>query len=168
MNRAPEPSLLERMIARLTTQRDFLGEAARLIENVDGPILEVGLGKGRTYDHLRRLMPARTILAFDRVLHAPARATPPTANLILGDFADTLPATAARLGRVAAFAHADFGSPDRDHDARQALWLGPLLQKLVRQGGIVVTDRELVVEGWSQVAITPKPPWPYFLWRVDR
>ena len=161
------PSLLERMIGRLTTQRDLLAEAARLIRGVEGPVLEVGLGKGRTYDHLRRLLPERTILAFDRDLHAPAAVAPPPERLFLGDFADTLPAAAARIGRTAALAHADFGSPDRDHDARQALRLGPLLQPLMRPGGVVLADRELAVEGWVRVAIAPEPAWPYFLWRAE-
>ncbi len=159
-------SSLERMIARLTTQQRLLEEAMRLIAAVDGPLLEVGLGKGRTFDHLRRLMPSRTIYAFDRELHAPADAAPDANHLFLGEFSETL-AAAAKNGRIAAFAHADFGSPDRTHDARQGQTLGPLLQPLVRRGGIVLSDRPLTVEGWTPLPIEPSLPWPYFLCRVD-
>lgn len=167
MSESPHASLLERMIARLATQRDLLAEAARLIQGVEGPVLEVGLGKGRTYDHLRRLLPARAILAFDRDLHAPATAAPDAAHLLLGEFAETLVAAALRIGRTAALAHADFGSPDRGHDSRQAQVLGPLLQRLVRPGGVVLADRELRVDGWTRLPIDPAPSWPYFLWRVQ-
>jgi len=167
MSEPPSTSLLVRMIGRLTTQRDLLARAARLIEGVEGPVLEVGLGKGRTYDHLRRLLPERVILAFDRDLHAPASAAPAAGQLFLGEFAETLPAAAARIGRGAALVHADFGSPDRAHDRRQALLLGPLLRPLLRPGGIVLADRELDVEGWTLLPIEPAPAWPYFLWRVE-
>lgn len=167
MSETPGASLLERMIARLTTQRDLLAAAARLIQGVDGAVLEVGLGKGRTYDHLRRLLPGRAILAFDRDLHAPATAAPDADRLLLGEFTQTLTAAAARIGRTAALAHADFGSPDRAHDSRQAQALGPLLQRLVVRGGVVLADRELTVEGWVRLPIEPAPAWPYFLWRVE-
>jgi len=166
MSDASSASLLDRMIGRLTTQRDLLARAARLIEGIEGPVLEVGLGKGRTYDHLRHILPGRTILAFDRDLHAPASTAPAPDHLFLGEFAETLPAAAARIGRSAALAHADFGSPDRAYDRRQALLLGPLLRPLVRPGGIVLADRELAVEGWTRLPVEPEPAWPYFLWRV--
>jgi hypothetical protein len=165
MTKAASQSLLERMIARLTTQQAFLDHAALLVARLDGPVLEVGLGKGRTFDHLRHLFPARAILAFDRDLHAPASVAPVDENLILGEFSATLPRTADRIGQTAAFAHADFGSPDRDHDARQATWLGPMLQRLVRPGGVVVADRELNMDSWQPVPMAPQP-WPYFMWRV--
>lgn len=161
-------SLLQRMIARLSTQQLLLDEAVHLIGNVEGPVLEVGLGKGRTYDHLRHRLPDRVIMAFDRELHAPAAATPAVADLFLGEFVETLPAAALRIGRTAALAHADFGSPDRASDARQGLMLGPLLQRLVRSGGIVLADRELIVDGWTPLPTSPALSWPYFLWRVAR
>ncbi len=166
MKPRPALSLLEQMIARLTTQQRLLDEAMRLIATVDGPLLEVGLGKGRTFDYLRRRMPERTIYAFDRDLHAPPLAAPDAAHLFLGEFSETL-AAVAKGGRITALAHADFGSPDRVHDAQQAKVLGALLQPLMRPGGIVLSDRELNVEGWSALPIDPLPSWPYHLWRVD-
>jgi S-adenosyl-L-methionine methyltransferase len=160
------PSSLDLMIARLTTQRRLLEEAMSMIAGVDGVLLEVGLGKGRTYDHLRHLMPHRKIYVYDRDLHAPPDATPQLEHLFLGDFVDTLAAAAAN-GRIAAFAHADFGSSNRTHDALLAKALGPLLQRLVRIGGIVMSDRELAADGWTALPIDPRPSWPYFMWRVD-
>ncbi|MYG53434.1 MAG: hypothetical protein F4204_14125, partial [Rhodospirillaceae bacterium] len=40
-------SRLERMIARLATQRAVLDWAAERVSGIDGPVLEIGLGKGR-------------------------------------------------------------------------------------------------------------------------
>ena len=56
---------LDRMIARLTTQRACLSAALALITDIPGPILEIGFGKGRSYDFLRHAAPSREIYAFD-------------------------------------------------------------------------------------------------------
>ena len=159
-------SQLDRMIARLTAQRDHLTAAAAAIRDVPGPVLEIGLGKGRTYDHLRHLFPDRDIYAFDRSVHAPARLVPDADHLFVGDFRETLEAAAGQLP-AAALAHADFGSEDRAHDAAQADWLGPLIDRLMAPGGVVVSDRELAVERWERMD-GPTGDWPYFLWRVGR
>ena len=130
-------SRLDLMIARLSTQRACLARAADLIGALDGWIIEVGLGKGRTYDHLRALLPDREIFAFDRDVHAPKDCVPDAKHLILGEFRDTLPAFAERHRRAAALVHADIGSENRDADGKlvQAL-AGPLVQ-LLRPGGMV-------------------------------
>ena len=54
-------SRLESFIRRVTAQRDCLNMAKELVVDVPGPILELGLGNGRTYDHLRELFPDREI-----------------------------------------------------------------------------------------------------------
>lgn len=157
-------SQLSRMIARLTTQRSHLDMAASHIRDLPGPILEIGLGKGRTYDHLRHLFPDRDIYAFDRSVHAPLRLRPDTEHLFVGEFKDTLPNAAKQLP-PAALVHADFGSEDKQHDSAQALWLGPLIRDLVAIGGVVISDRELSVSNWVPVD-GPASDWPYFQWRV--
>ena len=90
MAQAPEQSRLERMIARLTTQRALLDGVAAQVAGVDGSILEIGLGKGRTYSHLRGLFPDREIWAFDFEVHAPAHSRPDESRILLGDFRDSL------------------------------------------------------------------------------
>jgi hypothetical protein len=50
-------SRLDSLIRRIRAQRACLNRAADLIKGVPGPVLELGLGNGRTYDHLRELMP---------------------------------------------------------------------------------------------------------------
>jgi hypothetical protein len=156
------------MIARLTAQRAFLAEACALIAGLPGPVLEVGLGKGRTFDHLRALLPGREIFAFDRDLHAPPGAAPDARHLLLGDFRQTLPAASHALPAPAALAHADFGSEDRVHDAAQAAWLGALLDPLMAAGGIIVSDRMLEVAGWRKLDGPPDAGFAYHMWRVNR
>jgi hypothetical protein len=52
-------SRLDSFIRRLEAQRACLGYAAAQIRAIAGPVLELGLGNGRTYDHLRELLPER-------------------------------------------------------------------------------------------------------------
>ena len=49
-------SRLDSFIRRVTAQRDCLNRVAEIIEYHEGLILEMGLGNGRTYDHLRELI----------------------------------------------------------------------------------------------------------------
>jgi hypothetical protein len=124
------------------------------------------LGKGRTFDHLRHRLPGRAIFAFDRFRHAPPGYGPDETHFVAGEFRQTLPAAAERLGRVGILAHADFGSPDRRHDASQAAWLGPLIAPLMQPGGLVLADRPFDVPGWQPVKVPGMgEDWPYFLWR---
>ncbi|NNG05437.1 MAG: hypothetical protein HKM95_15245 [Inquilinus sp.] len=158
-------SRLDRMIARLSAQRAHIEAAAALIREVPGPVLEIGLGKGRTFDHLRKLLGDREIFAYDGTLHAPAGAVPDPDHLVLGDFRETLPAAMERLPAPAALAHADFGSEDRARDAAQAAWLGPLIDGLMAPGAVVLSDRELSAPRWTAIDGSGRD-WPYFLWRV--
>lgn len=162
---AAEQSLLERMIGRLTMQRACLDLAASMIAGLPGPVLEIGLGKGRTYDHLRRLLPDRVIYAFDRDLHAPLGARPDVGHIVLGDFFHTLPRMRETLAGSGALAHADFGTDDAEADAAQARWLGPLIDRLLAPGAVVLSDRPLEVAHWLPLPVPPGD-WPYHLWRV--
>ena len=175
-NRQPElqqvtepPSRLDRMIARLVRQRAVLEAAAELVRDLPGPVLEVGLGKGRTFDHLRRLHPDRDVFAFDGSVHAPADCVPAPDRLFVGDFRQTLAQAADQgLAGQAALVHADFGSEDRSRDAEQAAWLGPLIDRLAKDGTVVAADRQMTVSGWQALPAPGEGPWPYFLWRVAR
>ncbi|TIS81031.1 MAG: hypothetical protein E5W99_19305, partial [Mesorhizobium sp.] len=128
------------------------------------PISSTGPGKGRTYSHLRKLFPDRRIIAFDRDLHAPADAAPAGADLVLGDFRETLSALSGCA--PAALAHADFGSEDRARDTAQAGWLAALIDALMAPGGLVVSDRAMQSPRWTPLPFDT-PDWPYFLWRVN-
>ncbi len=140
-------SRLDSAIRRLQAQRACLNRAAGLIMGVPGPVLELGLGNGRTYDHLKTLLPDRRILVFERKAMAHPDSMPPRDDLIEGDFRETIPAAGARLETPAALVHADIGSGDRAATAALAEWLGPALAPLVAPGAMVVSDQPLVIPG---------------------
>ena len=56
-------SRLDSFIRRMQAQRDCLDMLAGLIGAIPGPVIELGLGDGRTYDHLRGIFPGRAIFA---------------------------------------------------------------------------------------------------------
>ncbi len=74
-------SKLDSFIRRMTAQRDCLNHAASLITHVPGTVFELGLGNGRTYDHLRQLFPDRDVYVFDRVIADFTSCMPPENRL---------------------------------------------------------------------------------------
>ncbi len=157
------------MISRLVTQRACLDHAARALADVPGMVLEVGLGKARTFDHLRSLFADRALYAFDFEVHAPKRLVPEPETLFLGDFRETLGRARADLGRNAALVHADVGSKDRAADALLAAEIAPMIGALLVPGGMVITDREMSGAGWTAVDLPSgvSGDWPYFMYRAD-
>lgn len=161
-------SELERMISRLVTQRACLDYACEELRNVSGAVLEVGLGKARTFDHIRHRFTGRALYAFDFEVHAPKRLVPSKDTLFLGDFRETLQRAERELGRSAALVHADIGSRDRAADAILAAEIAPMIGALVVSGGMVITDREMGDANWEALDQPEgvSGEWPYFLYRV--
>ena len=158
-------SRLDSFIRRLEAQRACLGFAAGQIRAVAGPVLELGLGNGRTYDHLRELLPGREIFVFERTVNAHPDCIPDAAHLILGDVRATLPQAHRRLPGPAALAHLDVGTGDGAQNAELAAWLGGVLPALLADGAWVVSDQPL---GASTLVAHPPPagiaPERYFLY----
>ncbi len=161
------PTRLDQFILRVTAQRACLNVAAERIKALPGPVLELGLGNGRTYDHLRELFPEREIYVFDREVASHPDCRPDEAHLFLGDFRETVPNARERIGAAAALIHGDFGSANLERDAKLAAWLGRALVPLVQSGTIVATDRKLTTVPWEE---EPLPegvrPGVYFMYRV--
>jgi hypothetical protein len=61
---------LEKLLYRLEAQHAVLAYAFDQIAGRDGVVFELGLGKGRTFDHLRRHLPERQIWVFERDVDA--------------------------------------------------------------------------------------------------
>jgi S-adenosyl-L-methionine methyltransferase len=148
-------SRLQSFIRRLSAQVAVLDRACELVAGIPGPVLEIGLGNGRTYDHLRSRLKGREIFAFDRALAAHPACVPDNRHLILGDFADTLPGMGGRMGRAAALAHCDIGSGDEEATARLAAWLGPVLMTLLAPGAVVAADQPLAAPGLAPLPLPP-------------
>ena len=159
-------SRLDSFIRRLEAQRACLDLAARQIADLRGPVLEVGLGNGRTYDHLRERLPLREIFVFERDVRAHPSCLPDPAHLLLGDLHDTLPDARRRLPGLAALAHADIGNGDALATAQLAGWLAAALPALLANGAWVVADQPLeertLVPQALPAGVEPKR---YFLYR---
>src|SRR5689334_3687374 len=105
-------SRLDSFIRRLEAQRACLNRTAELIRDLDGIVLELGLGNGRTYDHLRSLLPTRDIYVCERRVAAHPDCVPPPERLILGDMRETLVEARGWLSGRVALAHLDVGTGD--------------------------------------------------------
>lgn len=135
-------SRLDSFIRRLTAQRDILNWAIGKVP-ANGPVLEIGLGNGRTYDHLRATFGEDRIYAFDRANNANPRSIPPVDRLILGEFGDTLPAFAARHPEGAALVHSDVGLGDPEANAQQVIKMSGWVPPLLAPGGLLLSDQKL-------------------------
>ena len=128
-------SRLDSFIARMQAQRDCLNFLKPAVDAVPGPILEVGLGNGRTYDHLRDLFPGRDIYVFERKVAAHPDCIPPDDRLFLGEARKSIPRAAQQLGAIAALIHTDLGTGDHAANTAMGKWLGPALDTLAARGG---------------------------------
>lgn len=146
-------SRLDSAIRRLEAQRACLEAAILRIGDRPGIVLELGLGNGRTYDHLRERLSGRDIYVFERVVGAHPDCVPDADHLLLGDFRDTLPAAARRFGATAVLLHADIGSGDREASAALAQAIAPWLVPLLAPGGVVASDQRFAVAGWRPLAL---------------
>ena len=140
-------SRLDSVIRRLRAQRACLRRAAEMIRDLPGPVLELGLGNGRTYDHLREIFPNREIFVFEREVAADSDCLPDAAHLLLGDIHETLPAAVARFGPSVALVHSDLGTGDSELNGRLAAFLATRLPGLLRPGGVVISDQDVNLEG---------------------
>src|SRR5947207_15494607 len=127
-------SRLDSFIARMQAQRDCLNFLKLAIDKLKGPIFEVGLGNGRTYDHLRDLFPGRDIYVFERTVAAHPDCIPPDDRLFLGEARESILRAARTLGAVAALIHTDLGTGDHAANTAMGKWLGPALDALAAPG----------------------------------
>jgi S-adenosylmethionine-dependent methyltransferase len=136
-------SRLDSFIRRLEAQRACLNRAAELIRDLDGIVLELGLGNGRTYDHLRSLLPTRDIYVCERRVAAHPDCVPPPERLILGDMRETLMEARHSFGGRVALAHLDVGTGDAAGNRALAAELLPLLRPLLCSGAVLASDPPL-------------------------
>ena len=159
-------SRLDSVIRRLTAQRACLEAAARLMAAIPGPVLEVGLGNGRTYDHLRQCLPDRAIYVFDRVVAAHPDCIPSPGFLLLGELTETLVEARSRIGTLAALAHADIGSGRPEADAAVAALLSEHLPVLMAPRAILLSDQPLTSPALTAEALPAGvEPGRYFFYR---
>lgn len=142
-------SRLDSMLRRLAAQRDGLNWAADQVAGLNGDVLDMGLGNGRTYDHLREILSQRRIWVIDRVLQCHPSCTPPEADLLLGE-AEPMMERLADKGAQIVLAHYDFGRGIKEDDVAEAARLSPAIAQVMAPGGLIVSGQPLV--GFTQIA----------------
>lgn len=131
------------MIERLQAQRACIDWAAAHLAAAQPPVvLELGLGSGRTYDHLRQSLPGARILVFDLAVNAHPACVPPDEDLVLGDVTRTLPALRPELAGRVGLVHADIGTADHELNQRIAASLAPLMATLLQADGLLLSNRQ--------------------------
>jgi hypothetical protein len=133
-------SRLDSFIRRMEAQRTLIAHIRRAIDGLDGPVLEFGLGHGRTYDHLRETFPDRRVIVLDLEASERHGPLPPPEDLILGDIKET---GRGFVGIGAAFLHSDIGPGDKENGAETADWLPELVPLLLASGGLALSDEPL-------------------------
>jgi hypothetical protein len=159
---------LDSNIRRLEAQRACLNMVAERLRHLQGPVIELGLGNGRTYDHLREVLPDREIFVLDRQVGAHPDCIPDSEHLLLGEIRDTLPGVLERMPGKAALAHSDLGTADAAANGVLAAWLSEVLPPLLLEGAWVASDRPL-----RSASLRPQPlppgiaPDRYFIYRHE-
>ena len=162
-------SRLEDLINRFTAQRDVLNFAIGKIPAGAGEIaVELGLGSGRTYDHLREKLAGRKVYSFDRSDDAHPGCSPEGELFVEGEITEQLPAfVKGREGR-AFLVHMDVGTKSRATDEALYRELEPNVMKLLVPGGILVSDRPLFSPKWKEFDLSSmKLPWAYHCYRLE-
>jgi len=147
-------SRLDSFIRRLKAQRACLELAADLVGEMDGEVIELGLGNGRTYDHLRKLFPNRKIYVCERNVAAHPDCIPPAGLLLLGDMRETLPAVRSRFADRMVLAHLDAGNGDAEASKTMAGEITPLIVPLLRLNGVLVSEPGLAA---AELCALPLP-----------
>jgi len=134
-------------IRRLMAQRACLERAADLAAQLPGPALQLGLGDGSAFDHLREILRRREIIVFDAgPVSSPIPDAPEPNERIPGDPRETLPRHWDRLKRSVALVHLNFPVTDQPRLAGE---LAPLIAPILRPGAVVVSEKPLELPGWE-------------------
>jgi hypothetical protein len=156
-------SRLDSNIRRLKAQRDILNYLAEVDVIPPGVFVELGLGNGRTFDHIREKFPGCRIIAFDRAMGAHGDSLPQGDDLVLGEISQT---GKAYYGMGAAMVHADIGTGYVDRDARTLMWLPEMVASMLMPGGIGVSGLPLEHAALQPMTLPDGVPQDrYFLYR---
>ncbi|MEP2533062.1 class I SAM-dependent methyltransferase [Shimia sp.] len=148
-------SRLDVFINRMVSQRVCLDFAVAETKGMQGPVFELGLGNGRTFDHMREKMPEREVFVFERKVESNPASTPDPSMTILGDVRETLPAALARFGSTATLIHADLGGHNLEKNDQFARLVSPLIEPLLGIGGLMVSSDKMYFDELNPL---PTPP----------
>ncbi len=146
-------SRLDLFIDRMVSQRACLEHATGMIADLPGPAFELGLGNGRTYDHMRQVLGTRDIFVFERAIASHPDSTPPDSQVLLGDVFETLPRALDRFGPTAALIHADLGGHNAAKNDSFARSVSPLIEPLLAVGGVMVSSDRMYFDALEPCAL---------------
>lgn len=146
-------SRLDVFIDRMVSQRACLDFAIAETENLSGPVLELGLGNGRTYHHLKERVASRDIYVFERAVASHPDSTPPDDRLLLGEVTETLPAALERFGSVASLVHADLGGHNLQKNDAFARQVSPLIAPILASGGLMVSSDRMYFDALEELEL---------------
>lgn len=149
------PTRLEKTLYRLEAQHACFSWAFDEISQTPGVVFEIGLGLGRTFNHMRHYLPDRKIYAFDRAMNAYPDCTPQDDELVLGEIAETLPEMANKFAGQVVLAHSDVGSFDRDGNRAMSKLISGNLAPCLAPGAIIMSDLPLDVPGTREIPLPP-------------
>lgn len=148
-------SRLDVFIHRMVSQRACLEYAAAITADLPGPVFELGLGNGRTFHHMRQIMPDREIYVFERAIASHPDSTPSADQLLLGDVFDTLPMALERFGETASVVHADLGGHNAAKNGAFARKVSPVIEPLLAPGGVMVSSDRMYFNALKEIALPP-------------
>jgi hypothetical protein len=146
-------SRLEVLFYRLEAQHACLRWAFGEIEHRPGLVFEMGLGHGRTFDHLRRNLPGRDIYVFDREVDCFPDCAPAADRLFRGQLADTLPKAASQFAGKVVLAHSDMGSYDPAKNEKMRALVSRDLPSAIAPGGLILSDLPLEIPAFAHLPL---------------
>jgi len=147
------PTRLEKTLNRLQAQHACFVWAFEQIIDRPGIVFELGLGLGRTYNHMHHHIPDRRILAFDRKVGSYPDCTPDEKDMVLGELADTLPRAAEQYRGQVILAHTDIGSFDRQQNRLLSELMSVNLLPALAPGALVMSDLPLALPESEQLPL---------------
>ncbi|MGL1932596.1 MAG: hypothetical protein OCC45_12695 [Desulfotalea sp.] len=155
---------IERLARRLPIQIDLISQAIEETNKLDGIILELGLGEGRTLEYLENNT-SSPIIVFEIDDNAKMNNVRKTTKLVKGDIFETLPKMLGTLSQGVRIAHVDIGTTDYSDDIDRISPLQRILESVVNVGGFIVCDRPIDFPSFELLSNTHSSGWPYYLWR---
>ncbi len=136
-------SRLESMMRRLSAQKIGLEWAIEATKDIAGDALEIGLGNGRSYDHLREKVTNRRVWVIDRQLQCHPSCVPPKEDFLQGEAEDMF-AEMKKRGMQISLAHYDFGIGVTERDEAEAARLSPMIKAVMAPDAIILSCQPLI------------------------
>ena len=155
---------IERLARRLPVQIRYINYAIDQTKGLDGVILELGLGDGRTLEYIEYRTSSQ-IFVFEIDDDKKLINNKESTKLVKGNFIHTIPKTIQNEKLQVRIVHADIGSTDYMNDLKTLNPLREIADNFVQVGGVVICDRPILYQKFSLLHCAHEEGWPYYLWK---